>query len=186
MENNWVDFKAVKAAVPILAVLQRYQVNGLKKGQGSEWRGRCPIHQGEGADAFHVNTEKNCFHCFACGKRGNVLDFVAAMEGCGVRDAALKIQQWFLPAGESGRPGAVLAASTNDGGGKNPALALQLKGVDGGHAYLVGRGISRETAEHFGVGFFSGKGSMSGRVVIPIHNGEGELVAYAGRAVDCS
>ena len=56
--------------------------------------------------------------------------------------------------------------------------------MDSSHAYLAGRGIARETAEHFGVGLFSGKGSMSGRVVIPIHNQAGELVAYAGRSID--
>src|SRR5439155_4037839 len=55
----------------------------------------------------------------------------------------------------------------------------QADGRDPSHAYLQGRGISRETAEKFGVGFFSGKGSMSGRVVIPIQNEAGELVAYA-------
>jgi hypothetical protein len=49
---------------------------------------------------------------------------------------------------------------------------------------LASGGITSETAEHFGVGFFSGKGSMSGRVVIPIHNERGDLVAYAGRAID--
>src|SRR5205823_6381798 len=40
------------------------------------------------------------------------------------------------------------------------------------------------TAEYFGAGFFPGRGTMSGRVVIPISNERGELVAYAGRAID--
>jgi hypothetical protein len=35
--------------------------------------------------------------------------------------------------------------------------------------------------EHFGVGYFPRRGSMQGRIVIPIHNADGELVAYAGR-----
>jgi DNA primase len=52
------------------------------------------------------------------------------------------------------------------------------------HPYLRSRGIKEETAREFGVGFFSGKGSMSGRVVIPISNERGELVAYAGRSID--
>src|SRR5260370_9677891 len=35
---------------------------------------------------------------------GNVLDFVAAMEQCSVRDAAIKLQMWFLvPAAGEGR-----------------------------------------------------------------------------------
>ena len=43
------------------------------------------------------------------------------------------------------------------------------------------RGIDKETAEYFGVAFFTGKGSMAGRVVIPIENERGEWIAYAGR-----
>src|ERR1019366_7157892 len=45
-------------------------------------------------------------------------------------------------------------------------------------------GITDDTARAFGVGIFSGKGTMHGRCVVPIHNPKGELVAYAGRAID--
>lgn len=212
MQSNWVDFKTVKGAVTMAAVLQRYNVTGLKK-HGPELRGRCPIHQGEGAEAFHVNTEKNAFQCFSCHAKGNVLDFVAAMEQCSVRDAGLKLQDWFGlavggPLSQPSRPTlpAVGARQKADNAGSgslatdsqlareertgeperatNKPLSFQLKGIDHGHAYLTGRGINRETAETFGVGLFAGKGSMSGRVVIPIHNAAGELVAYAGRAID--
>jgi DNA primase catalytic core len=41
------------------------------------------------------------------------------------------------------------------------------------------------TARTFGLGFYAGKGLLRGRIVIPIHNEAGELVAYAGRAIDC-
>src|SRR5436853_4581508 len=61
-----------------------------------------------------------------------------------------------------------------------------LKDVDLRHAYLRRRGIKEETAREFGVGLFPGRGSMSGRVVIPIPNEKGELVAYAGRSIDGS
>lgn len=67
---------------------------------------------------------------------------------------------------------------------ENTPLALRLKGIDATHPYLGERGISKELAEEFGVGFFSGKGSMHGRIVIPIHNESGHLIAYAGRSVD--
>lgn len=52
------------------------------------------------------------------------------------------------------------------------------------HPYLAQRGIDSATAAEFGVGFYPGPGLMSGRVVIPIHNLHGQLVAYAGRALD--
>ena len=93
MESNWVDFKAIKQAVTIVQVLDRYNIK-LKK-SGKELRGRCPIHQGDGKDTFHVNTEKSAFNCFSCQAKGNVLDFVAAMEKCSVRYAGLKLTEWF-------------------------------------------------------------------------------------------
>lgn len=90
----WVDFNAVKAAVSIEMVLSRYGVDWLRKNPGCELRGRCPIHGGSG-DSFHANTNKNNFQCFSCQAKGNVLDFVAAKEKCSVRDAGLKLQDWF-------------------------------------------------------------------------------------------
>ena len=207
--GTWVDFRAVKQAVPIGQVLERY---GIKlKRTGKELHGRCPIHQGKGDDSFRANTEKNAFQCFSCQAKGNVLDFVAAMEKCSIRDAGLKLQDWFGLAAQHGQQGATVPSvspapatgsklarkertrdtnpptdrGANDGEKEpNKPLGFELRGIDHGHAYLTDRGISKETAEAFGVGLFSGKGSMSGRVVIPLHNGGGELLAYAGRSID--
>ena len=94
MQDNWVDCKAVKAAVSMEQILGRYQVNWLRK-KNDELQGRCPIHQGKGQSSFHVNLTRNAFHCFSCKAHGNVLDFVAAMAKCRVRDAALKLAEWF-------------------------------------------------------------------------------------------
>jgi hypothetical protein len=49
---------------------------------------------------------------------------------------------------------------------------------------LAERGIDAGTVHHIGIGYNRGAGSMAGRIVIPIHNEEGLLVAYAGRAVE--
>ena len=192
MESNWVDFKAIKAAVTIEQVLDRY---GIKlKRTGNELRGRCPIHQGDGTSSFHANTEKNAFHCFSCQAKGNVLDFVAAIEKCSVHEAGLKIQQWFHASAtgadgnsaQSVPPREPANEKVGDSGGPNQPLNFRLKAIDHSHPYLTQRGIDPETAEYFGVGYFSGKGSMSGRIVIPIDNEKGELVAYAGRSIDDS
>jgi DNA primase len=56
--------------------------------------------------------------------------------------------------------------------------------VEGTHGYLAARAIDERTAARFGVGFYRGAGVMSGRVVIPIHDERGRLIAYAGRSVD--
>jgi CHC2 zinc finger len=97
MKNEWVDFKALKEAVTMQMVLDHYGIRNLRK-SGDELRGPCPLHNGSARSKnFSVNTSKNAFKCFAadCGARGNVLDFVAAMEHCGVRDAAMKLDEWF-------------------------------------------------------------------------------------------
>ena len=63
----------------------------------------------------------------------------------------------------------------------NAPLKFTLKSLDADHPYLKERGLTPETIAAFGVGFFTGKGMMAGRVAIPIHNEHGELVAYVGR-----
>jgi hypothetical protein len=96
MTNQWVDFKAVKESVSMQMVIEHYGIKGLRKSK-DELRGACPLPGGTDKNqrAFSVNLSKNVFKCFVCGSRGNVLDFVATMEGCSVRDAALKLAEWF-------------------------------------------------------------------------------------------
>jgi DNA primase len=121
-----------------------------------------------------------------------VLDFVAAIERCSVREAALKLQDWFA-IGTTAVPRAQIVsapegthASAPTVVDENKPLAFTLPNIDLHHPYLAERGVGWETANHFGVGFYSGKGFMEGRVVIPIHNEDGILVAYAGRSLDQS
>jgi len=191
--GKWVSFAEIKSRVGLEQVLRAYQVEGLRRSGGDQYRGRCPIHQGEGPEAFHANLARNVFHCFACGAGGNVLDFVAAMEGCSVREAALRLQENGLagapPVAEGPPPwrpvaarGAKLVTKKREG---NPPLGFSLV-VDGTHPYLGRRGMDRTTADHFGVGWFGGVGLMSRRIAIPIQDEEGRLVAYCGRAIDGS
>src|SRR5438270_5019608 len=95
-KKAWVDFNLIKAAVTMEMLIVQYGITGLAR-NGDELRGVCPVHQGKSKREFSVNLTKNTFCCFAptCKARGNVLDFVAKMERCSVRDAALKIDEWF-------------------------------------------------------------------------------------------
>jgi DNA primase len=185
---RWVDFSAVKRTVSLEAVLRHYQVPGLRRHR-DQLQGCCPIHRGRRDDSFRAHLTKNIFQCFACQARGNVLDFVAAMEQCSIREAALRLQQWFggcasgprLPPAAAGRQKGELVRKEE---GSNLPLHFALTGVERNHPYLAQRGIDLATAAEFGVGFYPGPGLMSGRIVIPIRNLQGQLVAYAGRALD--
>src|ERR1017187_4030068 len=88
--SGWVDFAAVKRAVSLETVLRHYQVPGLRR-RRNRIEGQCPIHRGQRDDSFRVDLDKNVFHCFSCQAGGNVLAFVAAMERCSIREAALRL-----------------------------------------------------------------------------------------------
>jgi DNA primase len=212
MKNGWVDFRLIKQSVTIQMVLDHYGVNGLRK-NGDELRGRCPIHKGDSGRTFQVNVSKNVFQCFSCKARGNVLDLVAAIDSCTVREAALKLKDWFgvgESAGSSAgspKPSGVPPAApevvdciargkvmeaTGDAGLNNeepkvinPPLGFRLM-VNTEHEYGLGRGLTKETLDFFGAGFCRSKGTFAGRFVIPLHNETGEMVGYAGRSVDDS
>jgi len=183
--QTWVDFATIKQSVPLAPLLRRYQVK-LRRSGRDQYRGCCPLHQGDGRDAFHANLTRNIFHCFSCGAGGSVLDFVAAMEKCSLREAALKLAS----ATAAPIPPVTIVPTARElvtRKNKVPTpLGFALRGVDSSHPYLASRGIPKATAEHFGIGLYRGPGIFSGRLVIPIHNERGELIAYCGRAVDAS
>ena len=181
--QTWIDFTDIKRSVAIASLLRQYRVP-LRRSGRDQYRGCCPIHGGEGRDAFQVNLTKNVFHCFACGAGGTVLDLVAAMEHCSLREAALKLaSQDAAPSPLA--PAAPTQLVTKKSKPLSP-LGFTLRRVDSTHPYLVKRGIEIATAERFGVGFYSGSGILSGRLVIPLHDEKGRLVAYCGRAVDAT
>jgi DNA primase len=170
---NPLDFKSIKRCVTLESVLRHYQVP-LRRSGKDQYRGCCPIHRGDGNDAFHVNSVRNIFHCFACGAGGTVLDFVAAMEGCSLFEAAQRLQAItcsFTPLSLTPN-GKELVTERRK---VSSPLKFKLTGIDYAHPYLAERGITEKTAIEFGVGFYAGPGLMHGRLVIPIHNGDGEL-----------
>lgn len=95
-KKAWVDFNLIKDAVTMEMLIVQYGIIGLVR-NGDELRGVCPIHKGKSKREFSVNLAKNTFYCFAptCKARGNVLDFTARMEDCTIKDAALKLDEWF-------------------------------------------------------------------------------------------
>jgi len=186
---EWVSFAKVKEQVSIQQVLEHYGlVDGLRRQKnGEELAGLCPFHE-ETKGSFHVSLSKNAFQCFGCKRKGNILDFVIYIEGLQsheLRKAALLVAEWFHIAPEKA-PGATETVKVEEPAVKlpeeevNPPLTFELKNLDAKHPYLTQRGLAPLTIKEFGLGY-CGRGLMKDRVVIPIHNPTGELVAYAGR-----
>lgn len=57
----------------------------LKK-TGKNYMGLCPFHA-EKTPSFSVSPEKQIFHCFGCGKGGNVFTFIMEVEGLSFLEA---------------------------------------------------------------------------------------------------
>ena len=67
----------VRAAADMVEVVSgRTQ---LRRASGSRYTGRCPFHE-ERTPSFSVNPVEKLYHCFGCGKGGDVISFVQESE----------------------------------------------------------------------------------------------------------
>ena len=184
-------------------VLEHYDLMDKFKRGTDSLNGPCPIHKGSNPTQFRVSVSKNIWNCFSeCKHGGNVLDFIAKMENASIHAAALKAIEWFgidagemsadsnqeaeeakatPKTGETPRPKpAAKPAPVAEAGAPNKPLKFRLDKLEREHPYLAERGLTLETIIDFGIGFCA-KGMMADRIAIPIHNPNGEVVAYAGR-----
>ncbi|MCP3025652.1 DNA primase [Halobacillus sp. A5] len=67
----------IRKSVDIADIVGQYVQ--LKR-QGRNYFGLCPFH-GENTPSFSVSSDKQIFHCFGCGKGGNVYTFLMEIEG---------------------------------------------------------------------------------------------------------
>lgn len=194
--QTWVDFKELRSRLSFESVLAHYGVELKRK--GDQHMGFCPLPGHDGtrkSPSFSANLTKGIFHCFGCQGKGNLLDFAALMEkvdpkdGAGLRRVALGLQKKFGI--ESGTAPAKKSPAVEEAKPEQPELPIvvnaeldfELQGIDADHPYLLGRGFTPETITHFGLGFCL-RGSLKGRVAIPLHDTDGSLIGYAGRVVD--
>jgi DNA primase len=203
-KSKFVDFKAVKSAITMEQVLQHYGLLNQFKRSGDNLSGPCPIHKGSNPTQFRASTTKNIWNCFSeCKHGGNTLDFIARMDGVSIHAAATKAIEWFhlnpedMSAGSNdhsdhssenakpatSQPRVATPPIEAETATPNKPLKFRLDKLEREHPYLVGRGLTLETIVDFGIGFCA-KGMMAGRIAIPIHDGEGQVVAYAGRCID--
>ncbi|KRM12093.1 DNA primase [Paucilactobacillus suebicus DSM 5007 = KCTC 3549] len=79
----------VRSSVNISDVVGQYVQ--LKK-SGKNLFGLCPFHE-EKTASFSVNEDKQIFHCFSCGRGGNVFKFIMEIENISFPQAVIKVAQ---------------------------------------------------------------------------------------------
>lgn len=129
--------------------------------KGKNYFGRCPFHN-EKTASFSVEPTKQIFHCFGCGKGGNVIHFIMGIENLDFPEALklladrAKIQ---IPEGKDGIQDDAKAKL------KKELLQINIEAARFFHnnlidekskapmSYLVNRKIDRQTIVKFGLGF---------------------------------
>jgi DNA primase len=207
-KSSALSFKDLKQRISLEQVLRHYNLfDGLRL-KGKSHRGSCPFCEAAEGSPFSVSLEKNCFQCFTCHVSGNILDVVIKLEGATLREAgqllnrafvtgtashepAKIIQQQAPPVVEVGEaeekipavlapPVAVSDNQNNEVPTHNEPLTFALKNIESDHPSVKALGIREDIVTAFGVGYYSGRGMMGNRIVIPIYNPGRQLIAYAG------
>lgn len=149
----------IKARLNIVDVVGGY-VRLAKS--GSHWKACCPFHN-EKSPSFMVNEERQIFHCFGCGKGGDMFSFVEEIESVDFREAlrllaekaGVELPKYRKTAGFSGgieepdRTKEILELSTR-------FFETQLWSGEGTKKtlpYLYDRGLSDESIRTFRLGY---------------------------------
>ena len=155
------------------------------------------------------DAKENTWHCFGCKESGSIIDFASLMLGGSLRDGAelvaelsgcglaptrtAKPKTGQKPRNEVKKRKPAKATSTAEKprdsdpaaseAPSEPNLPLKFTlPLDPEHPYIATR-ASPGLALTFGLGVCPGasRSMMAGRCCVPVHDGSGQLIAYAGR-----
>jgi DNA primase len=150
----------VKQQADIVRVVGEYVQ--LKKA-GQNFRGLCPFHS-EKTPSFNVHPTRQIYHCFGCGKGGDVFSFVMEMEKCDFPDAVRLVAEKTgiaVPRAKERSPqerkqNQQRSALVEMHREAQTFFVKQLEGTAEGKAasaYLEDRGLDNATIGRFGIGY---------------------------------
>jgi DNA primase len=150
----------VKQQADIVRVVGEYVQ--LKKA-GQNFRGLCPFHS-EKTPSFNVHPTRQIYHCFGCGKGGDVFSFVMEMEKCEFPDAirivaekcSIAVPHPKERSPEERRENQQRAVLVEMHREAQSFFVKQIQGTQEGklaRAYLEDRGIDKATMDRFGIGY---------------------------------
>jgi DNA primase len=155
------DFKeTVRQQADIVRIVGDYVK--LKKAGAQNYSGLCPFHN-EKTPSFSVHATRQFFHCFGCGKSGDVFKFVQEREQISFPEAIkLVAEKMGIPLP---RMQYSSESEAEDAGKRGKLIEMherackffedQLRRPEGAQAreYLAGRGLKEETIRTFRIGF---------------------------------
>ena len=147
------DVREIKSRLDIVEIVGDYLP--LRKNGRTHW-GLCPFHN-EKTPSFSVSQERQTFHCFGCGKGGDIFTFIMEAEHVEFREALEILAE---------RSGVTLqnmhsVLAVDSAGHKNIQLlaldffrkSLSERTGEAARAYLNRRSISTEECARFEIGW---------------------------------
>jgi len=158
---NRDDVEKVKERIDIVDIVGEYLP--LRK-TGKNFRGLCPFHS-EKTPSFYVSPDRQTYHCFGCGKGGDVFSFVMEKEGLSFPEALRMLAE---------RAGVVLEQRNEPdrdrglAGIMEEALAFYIESLRGpkgevARKYLQRRGLTAGDARRFELGWAPSQWDALGR-----------------------
>jgi DNA primase len=170
----------VRSRASIVEVVSEF-VNLKRSGRG--YTGLCPFHH-EKTPSFHVDDEKQLFHCFGCSKGGSIFDFVEQMKGLTFPEAVRLLASRYGITIEETQRG---PAENRDARIRRSMVEtlreaeklfgeILLSGPAGapGREYLKQRGITPQSVANFRLGFAPQRWDLIADELIPRLKQEGK------------
>ncbi|MCY7209539.1 DNA primase [Streptococcus anginosus] len=148
----------IKNSVNIVEIIG--EVVALTKA-GRNYLGLCPFH-GEKTPSFNVVEEKQFYHCFGCGKSGDVFKFIEDYRGVSFMDAVqivadragipLEIEHSRKEQSTHTHPHQALYDIHAEAARFYHAVLMTTKIGEEARSYLYERGLTDEVIKHFQIG----------------------------------
>ena len=174
-----IEIEQLKASYPIENVIG--ETVKLER-KGTNYVGLCPFHE-DHHPSLVVNPQKQTFKCFACGEHGDVIEFIEKTEHCNFMEAVgkLKIENREL---KINKKNANPVDRDNDAKQfsikKNLQFFSTLLPYACGYTELTPAYLDFEVGQS-PVNVPKEWYAMRNRVIFPIRNEAGELIAFAAR-----
>lgn len=191
---NKIDYEKID----FISLLEYYNIKNIHP-RSDEITFSCPFPEHKRGDrnpSANINTESGLFHCFSCGRKGTLVNFVAEVEEISIKEAEKKLRRAYdRGIGENRLHVYPMQYSVKNV--KKTLLSenhLSLFNVDWDLAweayrenalpkplrYPFHRGLGVDILKDFNVGY----DKISNRITIPYRDFDGTLVGFKARTPD--
>ncbi|EXJ22475.1 DNA primase [Alkalibacterium sp. AK22] len=153
---------AIREQTDIVQIISQYLQ--LRK-SGQNYFASCPFHDDK-TPSFSVSEKKQIYHCFSCGRGGNVFSFLQEIDGLTFVEAVgktaemadIKVDQAVFDQARQSRPKAdsthaKLLSVYEKAEHFYHHILMNTQAGEEAYQYLIDRGMSKESIETFKIGF---------------------------------